>query len=251
MTHPDNGDAAHGHHLVVCPVMFEDPARACIGSLLAEGSAGEVRPTDVLVVDNSRDGWAVDLGVAAYRDRDGHNLGVARSWNVGVRVLLDSKREYLTLLSASMLFGPLLHTSWTRQLLAFWGENVIEAEGHSWHLIAFHRRVFETVGLFDENFHAYFEALDFSFRMRQVGWEGGWRRVWVNALSRFVAFHAQHIAAPADPLLAYYREKWGGNKHEERWTRPFGDRPLDYWPESTIPELAERYGWGPRHERWW
>lgn len=249
MSHPGSGKPAHGRMLVVIPVLSFDIADPLFDSLRMEANAAELTDGDLLVIDNTRTGGAVErYTLPTYRDPDGHNLGVARSWNVGVRRLLESDREYLTLMSASMQFGPILHTSWTRQMLAFWGENVIEAEGHSWHLISFHRRVFEKVGLFDECLYpAYFEATDMSFRMRQVGWEGSWTRVWVNALSRGVGAHLPLISCPADPLLGYMRAKWGGDKGEETFCQPFGDQPLDYFPKASIPELAERYGL----ETWW
>lgn len=131
----------------------------------------------------------------------------------------------------------------------FWGETVIECDGHSWHLIALHRRIFEGIGLFDENFHAYFEAIDFGYRMRMAGMEYGWRHCWVNALSAGVGHHAPMVDCPAPPLLKWYREKWGGDKGEETFVMPWGSKPLDYWPEVTIPDLAERCGWDD--ERWW
>lgn len=241
--------------LVVLPVLDADWARPCLTSVLAPNSAAGWDAEQTLVVDNTRDG--IDIGgpwdaVPGFRDPDGHNLGVARSWNVGARRVLDEGLDYLVLCSASMQFGPVLHTTWVQQMERFWGENVIECDGHSWHLIAFHRRVFERVGLFDENFWpAYVEGLDYGYRMRMVGWEGGWRRCWVNAMSRGVAHHLQWIECPFRPLDAYYRRKWGGTKGEETNVLPFGDKPLDWFPETTIPELARRYGLGTRGESWW
>jgi GT2 family glycosyltransferase len=137
-------------------------------------------------------------------------------------------------------------------MLAFWGADVIENDGNSWHCIAFHRRCFEGIGRFDPAFYpAYFEGLDFSYRLRMVGMEGGWPRVWINALSQGVALHNQAVSCPAAPLLAHYRAKWSGDKGEEQWTRPWGDKPLDYVVEEPIPVLAERYGLGPYGETWW
>lgn len=233
--------------LVVLPIITHDYAAKCVASIVQPKSAFGIPADDILVIDNTKDGSADQYGLRTYRDWGGHNLGVARSWNVGIREVLDRKLDYVVLLSASMLFGPIMHTTWLEQMRRFWGERVIEADGHSWHLIAFHRNVFEKVGLFDENFHAYFEAIDFGYRMRQVGWEGGWRRCWVNALSQGVALHNEVVSVPAAPLLAYYRRKWGGDKGEEKFTRPFRDEPLDYWERISIPELAEKYGW----TTWW
>lgn len=246
--------------LVVLPVLSRETADKCIESVLMNNSAAGFDEEDLLIVDNTKEGLGDLLGLKTYRDPDGHNLGVPRSWNVGARALLKSDKEYLVLLSASMLFGPMLHTTFVRQMEAFWGSDVIECDGHSWHLIAFHRRVFEKIGLFDENFYpGYFEAIDFGYRMRLNGMEGGWPRVWVNALSQGDALHIDHGTAsdhlqvteavhnPATPLLDYYRLKWGGDKGEERYILPFNGYEIGYFPAKTIPQLAEEY----KLEKWW
>lgn len=239
-----------GGHLVILPVIQQRTTDVCIGSILTPGSSAEIEPEDILMVDNSRDGFASSYGLRVHRDPDGHNLGVSRSWNVGAREVLDRGLDYLTIMSASMQFGPILHTTWTRQMKTFWGADVIEADGHSWHMISIHRRMFELVGLFDPNFYpGYFEQIDWCTRLRILGREGPWPRVWVNALSQGVALalHEAEISAPAGPLLAYYRDKWNGDKGEELNALPWGDKPMGYFDERPIPELAMKYGL----ETWW
>lgn len=247
--------------LAVVPVLdWKRHGEPCINSMCAKGSSFGIAPEDVLIVDNAREAnhryaMRVELGgldpMRYYRDPDGHNLGVARSWNVGVRMLADSKvdeYEYLLLVSSVMRFGPTLHTTWLEQMQRVWGQRVIEADGHSWHLIAFHRSVFETIGLFDPAFYpGYVEAIDFGRRLRLVGWEGGWARMWVNAMSAGVAAHLDLVSCPWAPLDEVYRAKWGGPKGEETFDRPYGDKPLDYIVEEPIPVLAQRYGL----EMWW
>lgn len=248
-----------GSLLCVVPVLAYETSRRCLASILAEDSAAGFARDEILVVDNSREGWGrvllADLGasdVECYRDPDGHNLGWARSFNVGARRVLAEGRDYVALCSASMEFGPIMHCTWRWQLEQCWGERVIEIDGHSWHGITFHREVLERVGLMDENYYpAYVEGLDYSYRMRQVGWESGWRHVWVNVVSHAVAGHLRYVDCPGGLLDLYYAQKFGGPKHHEQWTQPFGDKPLDYWPERSIPELAKRYGLGQRYERWW
>lgn len=283
-------DQAATSYLVVLPVITSTYADRCVASILDEDGSSGFDPGRVLIVDNSRDGFAEmryggghagdDDGrsppafwndrardLRFYRDPDGHNLGTSRAWNIGAREVLGRGLDYLVICSASMLFGPIYNTTFTRQL-AWWrvgpepdrdprGEgyaNVVEALGHSFHLIAFHRRVFETVGVFCPAFYpGYFEAVDFSRRMSMVGMEGGsrWQKVWVNAMSQAVGGHLDVIACPAGPLLKVYRDRWGGDKGEERYTLPEGDKPLDYFVEEPIPVLAERYGLGEYGEGWW
>lgn len=241
--------------VVVVPAIAPDPTMECLTTVLMHKSAAGFGTDELLVVDNSRNGMGDILAehwpdLHVHRDPNGHNLGVARGWNVGIRQgLADPTCDYIVLMSASMRFGPELHTTWRRQMETFWGETVIEADGHSWHLIAFHRRVFDTIGLFDENFYpAYFEAIDFGYRMRMRQMEYGWRHVWVNALSAAVG-HGLHtgVSCPAPPLLNYYREKWGGDKGEERFVMPYGAQPMGYFPEFTVEQLAHKYGL----EVWW
>ncbi len=240
-------------YLVVLPILDPQIALGCLASIDCPKSASGFDTDNLLVVDNTREGVGHQYGFQTYRDPDGHNLGVARAWNVGARRVLEQGLDYLVILSASVQFGPELHTTFIKQMEDHEGANVIEATGHSWHLIAFHRRVFETIGLFDENFYpAYFEAIDFGFRMKLRAMEYvSWENVWVNAVSTGVGQHIQFVDCPAAPLLAYYESKWGGPKGEEAWAIPFGDfvsyPKIGYWPEHTIPELAKKYGL----KNWW
>lgn len=237
--------------LVVLPVIAQATTDVCLRSVLQPNSAAGLEASEILVVDNSRDGWAEGrYGLRTYRDPDGHNLGVARAWNVGALEVLDRGQDYLVLMSASMMFGPELHTTWRRQMHTFWGSDLIECEGNSWHLIAIHRRLFEQVGLFDGNFYpGYWEADDFMFRASQTG-VVHWPRAWVNALSQgsglTIGLGGQ-VSCPAKPLLRYWHTKWGGPKGEEKWVLPFNGKPLDYWEDLPIPLMAERYGL----EVWW
>ena len=230
--------------LVVLPIITTTYADLCVETLLMPHSSAGFDPEDILVIDNSRAGFASPAyGLNTYRDPDGHNLGVARSWNVGAQRVLDEGFDYLVIMSASMQFGVDLHCTFRSQMETHWGAIVIEATGHSWHMIAIHRRAFAAVGLFDSNFYpAYFEQIDFSRRLQMVGLEVGFVHVWFNALSQGSALHNEVVHTPADPLLAYYRKKWGGDKGDERLVQPFGNKPLDYFETVPIPELAERYG---------
>lgn len=238
--------------LAVLPIITPDYALPCLDSILRPDSSSGLSQDEILIVDNSRDGLlghtAHGLGFTVHRDPSGHNLGVARSWNVGVRRVLDEGLDYIILMSATVLFGPILHTTWKRQMEEFWGARVIESDGLSWKLIAIHRSAFERIGIFDENFYpAYFEQTDWCYRLRMVGWEQGFVRVWCNAMAQAVAGHNHVVSCPAQPLLDYYRSKFGGDKGEETWVMPFGNKPLDYWEDVPIPVLAERYGL----ETWW
>lgn len=235
--------------LVTVPVITTTYADACMESVKDPASSFGVELDDVLLVDNSRDGFVADrYGLRTHRDPDGHNLGVAGAWNVGAREVLERDLDYFVIMSSVMLFGPKLHCTWLWQMEQFWGETVIEADGHSWHLIALHRRVLERVGLFDENFYpAYEESIDYGYRMRMLRLEHSFRHVWVNAISQAAGGHSQVVSCPNEPLKRYYEEKWGGPKGQEKWVQPYGSMPLEFWERKPIPQLAQEY----RLKEWW
>lgn len=242
-------------NVAVVPVINPEFDQICLDSLADPGSSWGIPVDQTLVVDNTRHGlprsaWKGPM----WRHPDGHNVGVARGWNVGIDFLRGTNADTLTVVSASMFFGPALHCTWDWQIGDHPDLAVLECDGHSWHLITFHRRVFDLVGTFDGNFYpAYFEGIDFGHRMMHAGipgkWHDAWGTAWCNTLSRRVAGHLDMVDAPADPLLAYYRAKWGGNKGEETFVTPFGDPHLglDYWEDVPIPQLAARYNL----TNWW
>lgn len=234
--------------LTVIPVLDPIYGMMCLSSILKDNSAAGINKEDILVIDNSKHG----LGAATVWDKvkiyreNNHNIGVARAWNVGARRVVENDYDYLTIMSQSMLFGPEKETTWMKQLETFAGADVIESDGHSWHLIALKRHLFEMAGYFDENFYpGYFEQTDWCYRLRMLNREGGWPRVWVNAISQTVGHHSNLVLAP--PLLDYYREKWGGDKGGEKYKLPWGDKPLGYFPKHSIPELAKKY----ELKEWW
>lgn len=242
-------------HVAVVPVIDPEFDQPCLDSLADPGSSWGFPVEHTLVVDNTRHGLAPGAWAGPiYRHPDGHNLGVPRAWNMGVGFMREMGAETLTIVSASMLFGPLLHCTWEWQINDHPDAMVLECNGHSWHLITFRRDVFDLIGTFDGNFYpGYFEAVDFGHRLLLAGIPGkmhnSWQTAWVNAMSRAVAGHLDMVDVSADPLLDYYRFKWGGDKGNEKFKTPF-DEPrygLDYWPDATIPELAARYNL----TNWW
>lgn len=235
----------------VLPILDRDIGDKCVQSILMENSAAGIDPKDLLIIDNTKEGGIKYDGIEVYRDRHGHNIGVSGAWNIGARRVVEEQLDFLVIMSASLLFGPGLHTTWTRQMSNHTGYHVIENTGNSWHLIAFKRIVFETIGYFDENFYpAYFEAVDFARRLElgfpDVGIDR-WANLWCNVMSTGIAQHIPLVDCPAAPLLAYYKKKWGGDKQEETFTTPYGNQGLDYWEPVSIPRIAAKY----KLDKWW
>ncbi len=185
------------------------------------------------------------------------NIGVGRAWNMGVRLLLKEKLDYLVILSATMRFTDGLNdfVKHIEMNLNPWG---LETQ-HGWHCIALTRKTFETVGLFDENFYpAYYEDSDYIRRMELLGIHNP-----MSATQRIPKVDIQagfegnahgirksNINVNMGACLQYFIDKWG---HEPRYDDqryrdllykwPFNNpnNDIKYWPVNSIEELKERY----------
>jgi glycosyltransferase involved in cell wall biosynthesis len=226
--------------LVVLPAIDRELTERCVESM------GPLASEVLVLVDNSRDGFAAGWDAAEVL-RPEVNLGVARSWNLGARRVLDRGLDYLVLLSAATTFGPGGFDRFAEVL-----DSAIDCRGvqtqEGWHCLALGRELLEVCGAFDENFWpAYLDDIDYLRRMEVSGlWHPGHMplpQVLLDA-ERWGDAHGMTKAGVRvnfGALVAYYGQKWGGPAHEERWTSPFFDRPLGYWPEATVEQLAVRY----------
>jgi glycosyltransferase involved in cell wall biosynthesis len=194
-------------------------------------------PVDrVVIIDN---GDVLDEGWLTWHPQyrviqPGHNLGVAASWNLGMKV--TPQAPWWLIVNHDITFGP--------GDLARLEETVNPAAATIYFMLgmasfAITRYTVNAVGVFDENFApAYNEDLDFA------------RRLDLLALPRVeVGFSGTHVGSAtihSDPALraqngathmandAYYARKWGGHKQGgETFSTPFnrgghvGDWRLD------------------------
>lgn len=198
-------------------------------------------------------------------DNTVENAGVAASWNVGARAVLDSQADWLVIISAAVRFGAPGGADFVEALeeapAEAWALEAGECPrqrgiGFGWHLIGFRRSTFERVGLFDENFWpAYWEDCDFGHRIRCAtpSWQPGpaplWPKVEIDADLAGFAHGVKLAGIESQPrrLAAYYSEKWGGPPAHEEFCTPFGDPalPLSWWPPQGDPRAVRR----PRPER--
>jgi hypothetical protein len=183
-------------------------------------------------------------------DNTGHNRGVAVAWNHGVTIMRAREADWLVIVSAGMRFGLPGGTDFLVHLSEA-GKGTWAAEaglqphrpghGFGWHLIGIRSTTFDRVGVFDENFFAYYEDNDFGHRVRCATpeWEPGPDPLWpkVDPVDATLAGYAHGIrlgGAVSDPNIGagYYRRKWGGPPSCEEYMTPFGgSHGLDWWPD--------------------
>lgn len=203
--------------VVVLPVLDCALARRTISTLRDDERLGSL-----LVIDNSAEGLALDWDVWQL-ERPGVNLGVARSWNLGARLVLDDPaRTHLVVLSQAVTFldgGEALFALLDEHPVGFWSQ-------FSWHVAAVGADVLRDVGLFDEQFEpAYFEDTDYMRRLDVAGLAfpkldvGG-----VLDAGFALSLTSGLVEVEFGPLADRYRRKWGGDPGHERFERPYSRR---------------------------
>lgn len=210
-------------YVAVLPYVYKPYAEACIATCKLD---------NLLIIDNTR-----------------LNLGVMRSHNMGIDRMKQIGADWLIVMSAAIRFGPEGGRDFAECLVNPF-HHILEAAGvNGWHLIAFHRLVFEKAGRWDENFSPYgFDDLDMSHRIQlafdmryQPGFEL-WTKVDVDVTDMGMGHSIKlaGIEAPAAPRLDYLCRKWGveiapdGAKGPFTYTHPFNDPTKDvrWWPEA-------------------
>lgn len=161
-------------------------------------------------------------------DNSLHNLGVARSWNVGIDAARGIDADWLVLCSESVRFGPAGGLDFEASLSGYCTLSHLSG----WHLIALHRDLIGRVGYFDPTFGpAYFEDADYSRRMTLAGQpinggEPACRQIEVDAAEQAVAhtLTAGLVEVDYGAQAAKYDAKWGGPPGAETFDRPW-NRP--------------------------
>lgn len=210
-------------YLVVMPFTHLGYASECLASM-----APEVWH-HTLTVDNTVD-----------------NKGAAGSYNIGARQVLDEGLDWLITLSPSTRFGPEGGSDMIEYLHGDGKDAwVVEADMPvGWHWIAWHRRMFERIGIWDENFWpVYGEDIDISHRILTAIDEDKADRAWqvfpCDAWMMMQGYSA-HVGGVDVRITAetwsYYEAKWGGRSGHEKFNRPFDDpeNGLDYWVPGSV-----------------
>lgn len=196
-----------------------------------------------------------------------NNVGIMRAHNMGVDLMRARGADWLIIMSAAIRFGEkggldfadLLSQNPEAYIVHGATPNVV-ADGNAnnrvfgWHLSAFHRRMFDAVGTWDENFTPYGpDDIDLSVRI-QKHFRGapGWLTLPCD-VSDTTMGHSINLAGlrvDYEPQRLYFHRKWGrepgdGRPIEDYYDHPFNDKakPLSYWPD---PDSEEGIRWRRR-----
>lgn len=211
----------------------------CVPVIAPRSETAEARATwdvdapNLLVVDNTPDG-CYEGGPWQYaRSEDGTNLGVAASWNRGIALGCDQT----FFVSSYLVFDQGLARTVERMQEAAneWGCLTWQA-CHAWMLT---RKVFETVGIFDEHWYpAYFEDSCMLTRMEIADIHSPANpipKIAVPGMCPQARSLQLGLAQPdMDKLRDRFRRKYGGDPFQTTYKTPFNDPNLslaDWGPE--------------------
>lgn len=231
--------------LVVMPTIYPPYRDECIATM------SQTMLDNLLVVENSV-----------------NNRGLAGSWNIGARRVLEEGLDWLVTISAGMRFDESGGDDFFAQLDTHPDAWVIEGgwDIHKrselfsgWHYIAWSRRnVLDRIGILDENFWPiYGEDADWSVRLLIALEEDDnlrgidrWIKPEVDAWL-VMQQHSGELAGIRNDyphMDEYFISKWGrsfGGGLIPTYKRPFNGLtlPLSFWPTPPDPRAREHDGW--------
>jgi GT2 family glycosyltransferase len=121
-------------------------------------------PVDnIFVVDNGGS-YKIDMPNVTVMNMP-TNIGVAASWNLGIKCYPHTEYWTFTAIDAGLLPDTLEKTT------VYSNENVMVISNYGFSYFSIGRDIIQKVGLFDENyFPAYYEDTDFEKRVRAMGY---------------------------------------------------------------------------------
>jgi len=235
--------------IVIPTLVRADKLEKCLRSI--EKHAG---PADVFVINN----WTHKRVDSVCREFEGEkgdqrfsvlrhpeNLGVAGSWNGGLKLAFEGGHEWAIVMNddAELCGGA---------VASFQGgfERGVDLalSNHGMSCFAIHKRCIDAVGWFDPNFWpAYHEDEDYLHRLRlgcrRVEYVEGAAALHEQGSSTFAyseMLRLSHQTRADQQNLHYYGRKWGGIPHYETYQKPFNNPKAEL---STFPEPKSRH-WG-------
>lgn len=192
------------------------------------------------------------------------NLGIMKSHNMGVEFMYEKDADWLIIMSAAIRFGDKGGLDFLDVLEAHPGYHVIHGAsenvtggmqanpdgggGHNkvfgWHLAAFSKEVFDTIGNWDENFTPYgLDDIDMSLRIRKGFKENTLWDTYPCDVTDTTMSHSINLASVKSsypPRNEYFKRKWGregGEWQNNGYELPFNDptKTLAYCPLPDDP----------------
>lgn len=208
--------------------------------LLRNCMAGmDINWNHILIVDNSATSEAQEFeGKGATIVYYPENIGVAKSWNMGLKAGCD----WTFVIGIAAVFP----NGFSEVLLDVCkGSDFAFITDLSYHCNAISKKLVDLIGYLDENFYpAYYEDADYDRRMSLSGVHEpnitipGYSALMANSVTSDKGLPVHYLH-----LQEYYIQKWGGKPGEETFTHPFNDEANDikYWKGETLATLKERY----------
>lgn len=195
----------------------------------------------LLLIDNSGKQECKEFeGLGVQIEYQKENIGVPRSWNIG----LQKNHDWTFVVSSSMVFNSGFKTV-AEQLKKYKG--LMFRSNHVWHCNGINKKLIKKIGYFDENFYpGYFEDCDWDHRCSVFGIKE-YGNIPIDAYCQVDGGATKDgCQVNIDPLHDYFKEKWGGNRTRQGWgeyVNPFNnpELPLSYWEKNSIDKLKERY----------
>lgn len=205
------------------------------------------------------------------------NVGIMKAHNMGVEFMRSRGADWLIIMSAAIRFGeeggldfidilnqhPGYHVLHGASANVRGGKQQSDEPGgggvnkvFGWHLTAFNKTVFDTVGIWDENFGPYgLDDIDMSLRIRKgfketTKWDTYPCDVTDTTMSHSISLAGVKSSYP--PRNEYFKRKWGRDGAEwQNWGYdvPFNDhtKDLSYWPQPEDPRSIHsvefKQGW--------
>ena len=168
------------------------------------------------------------------------NIGIGRSWNIGLRQVETGRCDYILIFSASVIF----HKPIEYFLEKVWNQEQKEkkftyAMNRTYkHCFITTRLGVEKMKYYDENFYpSYYEDTDYCYRSAIFGYDKKgmvhiFENQWVVSIKRSLALETEkrllrHYELNSSRMRNYYIKKWGGLQSSEKYKTPYNDPNME------------------------
>lgn len=175
--------------------------------------------TMIYVLDNGNQVKDLQHDRVVFVNSD-HNLGVATSWNELCRHIFKMGNAFSVIVNDDI---TLRENQYTIGNYLYYTQGPLFKALGDWCAFAIPKATFDRVGPFDGNFMAYYEDMDYEYRMKLAGLSCI-RAHWLSPSvyrNNGTGDRDPSIYRYAEQGLQYYIRKWGGKPGQEKFTVPF------------------------------